>query len=54
MKKLTKKVKKEIQETVEQNQPEMDWNGANFDQNDLEDIFKKGLDEWIGGVNGTC
>jgi len=48
MKKLTKKVKKEIQETVEQNQPEMDWNGANFDQNDLEDIFKKGWDEWIG------
>ena len=47
MKKLTKKVKKEIKEYIEQNQPKMDWNSFDFDKSAVESILEKGLDAYM-------
>jgi len=47
MKKLTKKTKAEIQKFIEDNQPQMDWNSADFDKNTITDIWEKGFDAWM-------
>ena len=47
MKKLTKKVKKEIKEYIENNQPKMDWNSADFDKSTVEEILEKGMNDFI-------
>lgn len=46
MKKLTKKVKKDIQEFIETNQPKIDW-GCDFDKHCLKNILEKGWDDYI-------
>ena len=47
MKKLTKKVKKEIQERIEKNQPEIYWDYNSFDRGVIKDILEKGLDDYV-------
>lgn len=47
MKKLTKKIKKDIEIYINKNQPEMDWYGFDFDRSTKKNIFKQGLDAWI-------
>ena len=48
MKKLTKKVKKEIQEYIENNQPSMEWDRGNVDLETIEEILERGIDEYVG------
>jgi hypothetical protein len=46
-KKLSKKVKMEIEKYINDNQPKMDWYGADFDKTTIEEILNKGLNEYI-------
>jgi len=50
MKKLTKKIKKEIQDYIEKNQPKMDWNDNSFGESTTNKILEKGLDGYIDEV----
>jgi hypothetical protein len=46
-KKLTKAVKQDIRWFVENNQPTLDWNRAEFDRKTMAHIMEHGLDDWL-------
>jgi hypothetical protein len=50
MKELTKEVEKDIQQFIENNQPQMYWDHNDISEKTIEEILEKGIDGYLNGL----